>query len=133
MRGFCTALALAAVGMVGCQDSNHGSGVSHESGVMASLAANANITQAEASTYKADVRNGWAVAYDPAEPPGCVPGGLASGGPPIAERPCRAYVLERLKMTWKLRAVGFPGSVEVPDGAPGDLGAQERLEYLGGP
>ena len=95
--------------------------------------ANANPSSAQSSTFKADVRSRWAAAYDPAVPPGCSPGGLGTGAgaPPLGERPCKVYVLERMKTTWFLRAVGFPGQVAVPEGTPSDLGHPDRLAYLG--
>jgi|GEM_PF-1755813 len=119
--------------VAGCGTSNQGSGVSHTSGVIASLTANANISHAQLATFHADVRSKWAVAYDPAIPAGCVPGGIEAGvgSPPVAQRPCKVYVLERLKMTWMLRAVGTPGQMTRPSGAPSDLGHPDRLQYLG--
>ncbi|MCO4768480.1 MAG: hypothetical protein KDA24_00510 [Deltaproteobacteria bacterium] len=99
----------------------------------ASLSANAGLSQAQVSTFHADVRSKWAVAYDPAVPPGCAPGGLGTGtqAPPIAERPCKAFVLERLKTSWLLRAVGTPGQLSLPESTPTDLGHPDRLSYLG--
>lgn len=131
-----TAATLLALALsLGCGATNQGSGPSYASGVMASLATNANLSQAQVSTFQADVRSRWAVAYDPAVPPGCTPGGLGEGvsASAIGERPCKAFVLERLKTVWKLRAVGTPGQLALPEGVPGDLGDPRRLRYLGGP
>lgn len=112
---------------LGCP-SNQGSGVSHHAAASLALSAGANLSQAQVSTFQAEVRSSWAVAYDPAVPAGCTPGGLQSA---VGERPCRAYVLERIKTAWKLRAVGVPGSMDLPAGVPGDLGLPENLQYLG--
>lgn len=131
-----TAVTLLALGFtLGCGPSNQGSGPSYASGVMASLAANANLSQAQVSTFQADVRSKWAVAYDPAVPPGCTPGGVGDGvsAAAIGDRPCKAFVLERLKTAWMLRAVGTPGQMALPEGLPKDLGDPGRLRYLGGP
>jgi hypothetical protein len=107
---------------------NQGSGVSHDAAASLALSAAANLSPEQVATFQADVRSSWAVAYDPAVPAGCVPGGLESA---IGERPCRAYILERVKMTWTLRAVGEPGSIDLPAGVPTDLGAPGRLRYFG--
>jgi len=133
-RGTTTILLIAGLGL-GCAGSNQGSGASYASGVMASLATNANLSHAQVSTFQADVRSKWAVAYDPAVPPGCTPGGVGDGvsASAIGERPCKVFVLERLKTAWTLRAVGTPGQVALPEGMPADLGDPRRLRYLGGP
>ena len=133
MRIVIVSLGVSALLLLGCGDQNRGSGVSYAGGVSASLSANANLSAAQISTFQSDVRSRWAVAYDPAVPAGCVPGGLRPGvqHPPIAERPCKAYLLERLKTTWHLRAVGHPGQIDVPKNAPADLGDPDRLKYLG--
>ena len=124
-------LVVALVG-AGCPVSNQGSGVGHAAGVIGALGSAANLSADLLSTFQADVRSEWAVAYDPAAPPGCVAGGLrtaAGAAPPV--RPCRAYLLERVNLTWTLRAVGMPGAIEVPRNAPSDLGDPARLGYLG--
>lgn len=90
------------------------------------------ITVAEATTYRADIQSSWAVAYDPARPPACVPGGLwgDSSGPPTPDRPCNAFVLERRKSRWVVVASGLVGSFVPPSGAPVSLGEPSRLQYL---
>ncbi len=122
----CIAAFLLLLGL-GCSG-NQGSGVAHSTAASLALSAGANLSQDQVSTFQADVRSSWAVAYDPAAPAGCVPGGLASA---LSERPCRAYVLERVKTTWSLRSVGAPGSIDLPEGVPVDLGSPEKLKYLG--
>lgn len=114
--------------LFGCSAANQGSGVSHRSAISAALVTSVGISDAQVSTFHAEVRSSWAVAYDPAVPAGCVPGGLQT---PAGERPCRVYVLQRVKTTWTLRAVGHPGAMDVPDGAPTDLGAPDHLSWLG--
>ncbi len=133
MRILTIILGIAGLALAGCGRGSSSSNVSYSAGVMASLSANANLSSAQSSTFQADVRSGWAAAYDPAVPPGCSPGGLGTGtaAPPIGERPCKVYVLERMKTTWFLRAVGTPGQVAVPEGMPPDLGHPDRLVYLG--
>ncbi len=122
----CIATFLLLLGS-GCSG-NQGSGVSHSTAASLALSAAANLSQDQVSTFQAEVRSSWAVAYDPAVPAGCVPGGLETA---LSERPCRAYVLERVKMTWQLRSVGVPGDLDLPAGVPADLGSPERLTYLG--
>ena len=133
MRSCTVILVVVGLALAGCGRGLSDSGVSYSAGVIASLSANANLSSAQSSTFKADVRSRWAAAYDPAVPPGCSPGGLGTGAgaPPLGERPCKVYVLERMKTTWFLRAVGFPGQVAVPEGTPSDLGHPDRLAYLG--
>lgn len=112
-----------------CGAANQGGGVAHKSAVSAALSTSAGLSDAQVSTFQVEVRSTWAVAYDPAVPAGCVPGGLQTK---LAERPCRAYLLQRVKTTWKLRAVGHPGAIDLPGGVPDDLGSPDRLSYLGG-
>jgi len=102
-------------------------------GVSAGLLASSSLSLQQVSTFQAHVQNPWAVAYDPADPPGCVPGGVwgEPSGPPIAEAPCKAYVLHRRKSRWALVGSGWPGSFVPPDGAPKSLGAPDDLHYLG--
>ena len=90
------------------------------------------ITVAQATTYKADIRSSWTIAYDPARPPACIPGGLwgDSSGPPTPDRPCNAFVLERRKNRWVVVASGVIGSFVPPSGAPVSLGEPSRLQYL---
>lgn len=121
-------LALFALLLAGCSGANQGSGATHKAGVIAALAAGGGISDAQLSTFQADVRASWAIAYDPAVPAGCTPGGVTEA---FGERPCHAYLLQRLKTTWKLRAVGAPGSFTTPEGVPADLGAPDKLSYLG--
>lgn len=127
-RALSHVVALLLLLVAGCNGPNQGSGVAHSSAVAAALSTSANLSHAQVSTFHAEVRSGWAVAYDPAVPAGCAPGGL---GVAAGERPCRAYVLQRVKMTWKLRAVGVPGALSLPEGVPADLGAPDQLTYLG--
>ncbi len=127
-RAPCQLAIFLSFAALGCAGSNHGSGVAHSVAVAGALSASANLSQSQVATFQADVRSSWAVAYDPAVPAGCVPGGVAA---PVGERPCRAYLLQRLKTTWTLRSVGTPGSMDVPAHVPADLGAPDRLVYLG--
>ena len=132
-RWWMVLTVLLAAGAAACSGSNRGSGASHAAGVSGALVSGANLSSDLVATFQADVRGDWAIVYDPAAPPGCAPGGLAAsaGAPPIAARPCRAYVLERQNMMWLLRTMGVPGSVELPANVPLDLGDPTRLTYLG--
>jgi hypothetical protein len=86
----------------------------------------AGIERDQARTFQADVRSGWAAAFDPADPPGCVPGGLRDG----SAKSCTAYVLRRSKTRWSVVATGRPGSLALPDGVPSDLGSPDHLAWL---
>lgn len=120
--------SLAGCGLAG------GEASSVRTAVIAGLVASGGggITTHQAATFQGDIRNSWAIAYDPADPPGCTPGGLwgESGTPPIAARPCTAYVLVRRKSRWAVTAAGQPGSFVPPQLAPKDLGEPSRLVYL---
>ena len=80
-------------------------------------------------TFAADVRAGWAVAYDPADPPGCNPGGLIGGGA-APSKACTAYLLQRSRTRWEVVSKGIPGSLPIPDGVPEGLGQASRLSWL---
>lgn len=90
------------------------------------------ITTHQAATFQADIRGSWAIAYDPADPLGCRPGGLwgTRDAPSLSERPCVAYVLVRRKSRWAVIAAGQPGAFVPPERAPEDLGNPSRLVYL---
>ena len=87
---------------------------------------------AQTRMFKADIRSGWAVAYDPASPPGCEPGGLwgEPDGPALPEAPCTTWVLVRRKNRWMVSAHGRVGSFDPPAESPKDLGDPTRLVYL---
>lgn len=82
--------------------------------------------------FQIDLRNAWAVAFDPASPPGCTPGGLwgSPDAAAIPEHPCTAYVLSRRKGGWSVVAHGLPGTFAPPADAPKDLGSPGRLAWL---
>jgi hypothetical protein len=90
------------------------------------------ISTRQAATFQGDIRGSWAIAYDPADPPGCAAGGLwtLKGAPTVPERPCMAYVLIRRKSRWAVIAAGRPGSFVPPELAPKGLGNPSRLVYL---
>lgn len=90
------------------------------------VAGHDNLPRQQVRTFEADLRGGWAAAYDPADPPGCLPGGLRIAGP----NPCTVYVLQRRKNRWALVAFGAPGAMHVPEGAPEDLGNVQKLAWL---
>ncbi len=74
------------------------------------------------------MRSGWVAAYDPADPPGCMAGGLRHSTP----NSCMTYLLERRKTRWAVVGAGMPGVLNVPDGAPDDLGAPAMRDRLTG-
>lgn len=84
----------------------------------------------EIRTFSADVRGRWAVAYDPASPPGCTAGGLwgPPKGPPLPAQPCGAYVLVQEKNRWRLVVHGVPGAFTPPDDAPTSLGEKHGAD-----
>jgi len=90
------------------------------------------ITTHQAATFQGDIRGYWAIAYDPADPPGCTAGGLwgLKNSPTVPERPCTAYVLIRRKSRWAVTAAGKPGTFVPPELSPKDLGNPSRLVYL---
>ncbi len=95
--------------------------------VVAGLIAGAEgLDRAQVRTFQADLRSGWAAAYDPADPPGCIPGGLRDAG----KTPCTVYLLQRRKTRWAVVAAGAPGALSVPEDAPLDLGAPANLKFL---
>ena len=96
------------------------------------IAAEGNrLTLDQVHTFSSQQGDAWAVAYDPAVPAGCMPGGLSNDTPGgIPERPCFAYLLHRRKSTWELKAKGYPGELSLPQGVPTKLGEKEKLAYL---
>jgi hypothetical protein len=132
----CALLGLLSFGGVTASAclSPGGDSSSVRTAVIAGLVASGGggITTHQAATFQGDIRSAWAIAYDPADPPGCSPGGLWSteGGPSLPERPCTAYVLVRRKSRWAVIAAGQPGSFVPPERAPADLGNPSRLVYL---
>jgi hypothetical protein len=90
------------------------------------IAGHSGLQRAQARTFRADLRSGWAAAFDPADPPGCIVGGLNKASP----RACTVYVLQRRKTRWAVVAVGRPGELTLPEGVPVDLGAPNGLGYL---
>jgi hypothetical protein len=96
------------------------------------IAAEGNrLTLDQVHTFWTHQGDSWAVAYDPAIPAGCNPGGLTNDTPGgIPDRPCFAYVLHRRKSTWELKAKGYPGDLDLPDGVPIKLGDRAKLAYL---
>jgi len=126
-------LALGTIAQAACL-SPGGDSSSIRTAVTAGLVASGGggITTHQVATFQADIRASWAIAYDPADPPGCRPGGLWGGSqdPSIPERPCLAYVLVRRKSRWAVIAAGQPGAFVPPERAPSDLGNPARLVYL---
>ena len=96
------------------------------------IASQDGLTQAQVHTFKADVQGTWAMAYDPAAPPGCTAGGLwgAPDGPAITEPACLGYLLVRRKSRWAVAASGIPGTFVPPKDAPKGIGDPSRLLYL---
>ena len=86
----------------------------------------------QARMFRVDIQSGWAVAYDPADPPGCEPGGLwdAPEGAPVPAKPCVCWVLVRRKNQWNISAHGLPGTFAPPRESPKDLGDPDRLVFL---
>lgn len=127
-------LVLALSAVLGCGSGPGQDAEAHRASVMSGLLASSSLSAEQASTFQVHVDNPWAVAYDPADPPGCAPGGGwgAPEGAPIPERPCMAYVLHRRKARWVVLATGWPGTFVPPHNAPKELGAPSALQYLGG-
>jgi hypothetical protein len=86
----------------------------------------------QASMFRADIRAGWAIAYDPADPPGCEPGGLwdAPEGSAVPANPCTCWVMVRRKNQWIVSSHGLPGTFAPSQESPKDLGDPDRLVYL---
>ena len=133
LRSLGVALLLLLLAASSCGRSG-GESTSVRTAVIAGLVASGGggITTSQAATFEGDIRSRWAIAYDPADPPGCTPGSLwgAPDGPPIPEQPCGCYVLVRRKSRWAVSASGRPGSLVPPEDAPADLGDPARLIYL---
>ena len=129
----CLCVAAACL-FLGCSAGAGSESAPVRSAVIAGLVATAGgaLTSDQIATFRADIQDPWAVVYDPADPPGCVPGGLwaSASSPGIPELPCKAYLMERRKARWTLRASGSPGKLQVPDEAPKELGSPSRLVYL---
>ncbi len=123
--------ALSALLAAGCP-ANIEAEASVRSAVAAGLiASEGKLTLDQVHTFSAHLGDSWAVAYDPAVPAGCEPGGLTNNTPGgIPERPCFVYVLHRRKSTWELKAKGYPGALQLPSGVPEKLGDKGKLEYL---
>jgi hypothetical protein len=96
------------------------------------VASQTNVSLEQAGTFPAHLDGNWAVAYDPAQPPGCVPGGLwdDAGSPAIPESPCRAWVLVRQKNRWAVLSTGIPGAFTPTSDTPKGLGDPNLLVYL---
>lgn len=124
-------LVAVALWSFGCPESPDAM-VSIRSAVAAGLdASEGRLTLDQIHSFPADLGDTWAVAYDPAVPAGCEPGGLTNNTPGgIPDRPCYAYLLHRRKSTWELRSKGYPGELKVPDEAPQKLGDRKRLAFL---
>ena len=125
---------LLICGFLGACFFGSGDSSSVRSSVIAGLVASSGggVTTHQAATFQSDIRRNWAIAYDPADPPGCTSGGLwgLQDTPAIPEEPCTAYVLIRRKSRWAVTAAGVPGSFVAPELAPKDLGDETRLVYL---
>lgn len=123
--------ALTVASMQGCDPSEASSSI--RAAIAAGLVASADgPTAAQAQMFRADIRGSWAATYDPADPPGCEPGGLwgAPDGPAIPNSPCAIWVLVRRKNRWMVSSHGLPGRFDPPAGSPKDLGDPGRLVYL---
>jgi len=87
------------------------------------------LTLQQIRTFQLDLQGEWAVAFDPADPPGCVPGGLRVVAESTAS-PCTAFVLNRNGNRWDVVGHGIPGQFAVPARAPQHLGDADRLAWL---
>ncbi len=125
LRCMLTLLLLSAAGCSGGDEASDHPDV-RASIVAGLIAGQEGLQRDQVRTFQADVRARWVAAYDPADPPGCVSGGLRTGSP----RSCTAYVLQRRKTRWAVVAFGRPGQMFVPDNAPEDLGAHSKLGWL---
>jgi hypothetical protein len=133
MRGCCW---FAAMGLlIGCGGGSQGESSAVRAAVVSGLVAHTdNVSLQQATTFQVEIQGTWAIAYDPADPPGCTAGGLwgAPDGPAIAASPCTAFVLTRRKARWTVLGSGPPGTFDPPKGAPKLLGDPTKLIYLGG-
>lgn len=128
-RNLCCLLFLLGA----CSPGPGDSASSERGAIAAGIRAGADgLSAAQVRTFLVGTSGTWAAAYDPGDPPGCEPGGLAAVGPvPLPSSPCMAYVLERRKNRWAVVSRGVAGRLIVPDGAPAKLGDPEQLSYLG--
>lgn len=136
MRPCCAlfGLLVTAAALAGCSGGGSTSSASARAAVASGIVASGGgVGLDQAQTFLCEVQGNWAIAYDPASPPGCSPGGLwgAPDGPPIAENPCDAYLLLRRKNRWALLSSGRPGTFIPPEDAPKRLGDPGGLIYLG--
>ena len=135
-RMIAPAVALLAVGAVawgtGCPPSPEAEASVRSAVALGLIAAEGNrLTMDQVHTFSAHLGDTWAVAYDPAVPAGCTPGGLTNNTPGgLPERPCFVYVMHRRKSTWELKAKGHPGGLTLPADVPQKLGDRSKLEYL---
>ena len=119
MRGGNILVLVAAGCLAAACPANQAADASVRAAVAQGLIASegARITLDQVHTFSAHLGDTWAVAYDPAVPAGCTPGGLSSATPGgLPAKPCYAYVLHRQKNTWKLHAKGYPGGLTLDDG-----------------
>lgn len=126
-----TGAALGVMFCVGCPDSLEAESSVRSAVAAGLIAAEGKLSLDQVHTFSANLGDNWAVAYDPAVPVGCAPGGLTNNTPGgIPDRPCYVYVLHRRKSTWELKAKGYPGALNLPDDVPEKLGDKSKLLYL---
>lgn len=132
MQRLLATVAMAV--LMGCGGGSSPDPVAVRAAVVSGLVASSDgISLQQATTFKAEIRGLWAIAYDLADPPGCTAGGLwgAPEGPPVAPTPCTAFLLMRRKARWTVLSTGTPGSFVPPEDAPRSLGDPDKLTYLG--
>ena len=133
MRG-AIILALAAIGCAATAcPANSAADASVRAAIAQGLIASegSRLTLDQVHSFSAHLGDTWAVAYDPAVPAGCAPGGLSTATPGgVPAKPCFAYVLHRRKSTWELSSKGYPGQLALDNGVPVGLGDKGKLEYL---
>ncbi len=134
MRFLLAAVAIGLVGSWGCAGGGTAENPAVRAAVVSGLvAATDGVSREQATTFQGEIQGIWAIAYDPADPPGCQPGGLwgAPEGPAIAANPCFSYLLMRRKNRWAVLSSGIPGTFVPPDNAPKSLGDPSTFVYLG--
>ena len=125
LRGVLFAAMVVLIGCDGESRSDHSVRAAIVTGL---VAATEGVSLQQATTFQGEIQGSWAIAYDPADPPGCTSGGLwgAPLGPEIAATPCNAFVLMRRKARWTVVGSGSPGTFVPPEAVC--QGLSEELE-----